>query len=255
MVGPNPPFSSGLGRSDRAEGRWIWPCTTQAYHPCLHLSGDNNPVLGLLSGGHAQKLLRAGEEQTGNDTFPKVVSQSEGPGCPCQEGARALPAPEPAPESLHLPLPCSATAGAAPRFAATDMRSLTAQSAPAHSLHHQVHGGVWQTASAEVFFLLEEPPPCLLQPQAGDTAPSCGSATFTHGLQRPSTQEREKQSSSLKICARKLLAPSPTPQQGGTSPSTTLCSHMETTASHASLRYPYQHPRGIPGLKTPSVCT
>jgi len=40
-----------------------------------------------------------------------------------------------------------------------------------------------ETASAEVFFLLEKPPPCLLQPQAGATAWSCGTASFTHGLQ------------------------------------------------------------------------
>lgn len=42
--------------------------------PTICLSGDN-PVLGLLSGGHAQKLLRAGKEKMGNNTFPKVVSQ------------------------------------------------------------------------------------------------------------------------------------------------------------------------------------
>lgn len=85
------------------------------------LSGDNNPVLGLLSGGHMQKLLRVGEEQMGNNMFPKVVSQRESPGCPWWDGAntRALYAPEPVLEPSHLPLPCSATAGGASRFAVT----------------------------------------------------------------------------------------------------------------------------------------
>lgn len=83
------------------------------------LSGDNNPVPGLLSGGHMQKLLRVGEEQMGNNMFPKVVSQRESPGCPWWDGAntRALYAPEPALQPSHLPLLCSATAGGASRFA------------------------------------------------------------------------------------------------------------------------------------------
>lgn len=89
MVGPNPPFSSGLGQGDKAgwgEVRPIWP-HTQICHSCLHLSGDNNPVLGLLSGGQTQKLLRAGKDQTGNTTFPKAVSQHK------DAQARREPAP------------------------------------------------------------------------------------------------------------------------------------------------------------------
>lgn len=75
-----------------------------APRPTVSVSGDNNPVPALLSGGQAQKLLRAGEEQMGNNTYPKVMSQGEGPGCPCQEGARAraLQAPEPALELIAL---------------------------------------------------------------------------------------------------------------------------------------------------------
>lgn len=94
--------------------------------------------------GMRRNCRELARNRRGNNTFPKVVSQSKGPGCPCQEGAsaRALHAPEPAPDSSHLPLLCSATAGTAPRFAATHVCSPTAQSTPAHSLHHQVHGGI-----------------------------------------------------------------------------------------------------------------
>lgn len=146
-----------------------------------------------------------------------------------------------------------------------------------HKAHQHIRctagpmGESQETASAEVVFLLEEPPPCLLQPQADDTAPPCSTATFLHGLQlepssgwtaavsiNPEVRKAEKQFKNLrgrKKKKKKKLTFSPTPQQGGTSPSTTLCSHTETLASHASLRHPYQHSRGIPGLKNPPVCT
>lgn len=123
-----------------------------------------------------------------------------------------------------------------------------------------------ETASAEGFFLLEEPLLCLLQPQAGDTAWSCGTATFTRGLQlepssgwmaaasiNPGVRKAEQQFKNLR--KKKLFTLSPTPQQGGTSPSTMLCSHMETIASHASVTHSYQHSRALSGLKNPSVCT
>lgn len=144
-----------------------------------------------------------------------------------------------------------------------------------HQAHQHVRctagsmGESQETASAEVVFLLEKPPPpCLLQPQADDTAPTCSTATFLHGLQlepssgwtaaasiNPEVRKAEKQFKNL--CRKKnqnktkTLTYSPTPQQGGTSPSTTLCSHTQTLLSHASLRHPYQHSGGIPGLKTP----
>lgn len=49
------------------------------------LSGDNNPVLGLLSGGHMQKLLRVGEESGVAEGEPRVPmvgwSQHQGSVC------------------------------------------------------------------------------------------------------------------------------------------------------------------------------
>lgn len=58
----HPPSSSGLGKViglDRVKeaGFGLAPSPNVP----ISVSGDTSPVPGLLSGGHAQKLLRAGE--------------------------------------------------------------------------------------------------------------------------------------------------------------------------------------------------
>lgn len=77
--------------------------------PTIHLSGDNNPVLGLLSGGHAEKLLRADKEKTGNNTFPEVVSQRKVPvpgGTQCQGSACTWTSPRVIPLAWGSPSQC-----------------------------------------------------------------------------------------------------------------------------------------------------
>lgn len=67
-AGLNPPPSSGLSEATGLEkvkegGFGLTPS------PAIpsSVSGDTSPVPGMLSGGHAQKLLRAGKEQMGKD--------------------------------------------------------------------------------------------------------------------------------------------------------------------------------------------
>lgn len=114
--------------------------------PTICLSGDNNPVLGLLSGGHAQKLLRAGKEKMGNNKFPEVVSQRKVPvpgGTQCQGSSCTWTS------SRVISLVC----------AGTDTHR---QEYRAHQHTHCTTRSVWeswQSGSSEVFFLLGEPLP------------------------------------------------------------------------------------------------
>lgn len=63
-AGSHPPSSSGLGKVMGLErvkeaGFGLTPIPTAP----ISVSGDTSPVPGLLSGGHAQKLLRAAENK------------------------------------------------------------------------------------------------------------------------------------------------------------------------------------------------
>lgn len=71
-AGSHPPSSSGLGKvmgleSVKEAGFGLAPIPTAP----ISVSGDTSPVPGLLSGGHAQKLLRAGENKKERTRFPK----------------------------------------------------------------------------------------------------------------------------------------------------------------------------------------
>lgn len=206
----------------------------------------------------------------GNNTYPKAMSQGEGPGCPCQEGARAraLHAPEPALELIALASTLLSHGWNGPSLCR--IRCIRHK---AHQHGRCTAGSVGESqeaASGEVVFLLEKPPPCLLQPQADDTAPTCSTATFLHGLQlepssgwmaavsiNPEVRKAEKQFKNL--CRKKPkpqnthLLPHPAarrhqPQHNALQPHTNSCFPRKPETPLPALK---RDPR----VKTPPVST
>lgn len=103
------------------------------------VSGDTSPVPGMLSGGHAQKLLRAGKEQMGKDAtsntgvWPAAAfPASPGPQlCPPTELQRTGNNTKPLSQGFHTHLEQLGTHSAA-CLAATDAQP-RAQNSTKHS--------------------------------------------------------------------------------------------------------------------------